>query len=161
LICIRDVCGLKSFCCCQEQKERRAASVNIDATIARLDKAKGIQVDDTAIRCGMAMGEWWTLFKSLQEQLRGLTFWTVTSPLGTGAPSVVAESFSDAVADVYRDLRWGLSKWDNGGARGRQEAMELWSFSFRQHWGSHAIELMRAIHALAHENLEGEPVPSG
>lgn len=127
---------------------------NIDATIARLETLKGTNVDNSAVLCGMTLGEWWTLFQDLQKQLRGLSFWTPSFVLEQSEPSAEAESFADGLADIYRDLRWGLSKWNNPGANDRVEAVALWNYSFRKHWGTHALDVIRAIHALSHEGPE-------
>ena len=58
----------------------------------------------------------------------------------------VTGSLADDIADVYRDLRTGLRKWQRGESGG---ALWEWRFNFEAHWGQHADDALRAIHSLS------------
>lgn len=68
-------------------------------------------------------------------------YWETFDPYTDGEP--VAGSLTDDVVDVYRDLRRGLAWWERGE---KVEAIWEWRFSFLSHWGTHAIDALRALH---------------
>lgn len=49
---------------------------------------------------------------------------------------------SDDLADIWRDLKRGLDRWDRGAHR---SAAWQWSFSFPHHWGTHAVGVLREL----------------
>lgn len=57
----------------------------------------------------------------------------------------VTGSLADDAADVYRDLKGGLTVIAEGGAL--ENAVSEWRFGFDHHWGRHAAD---ALHALTH-----------
>ena len=48
----------------------------------------------------------------------------------------------DDVSDVWRDVRQGLDAHREGK---RDEACWIWKFTFRSHWGEHAVEALRVL----------------
>ena len=48
----------------------------------------------------------------------------------------------DDLADVWRDVHHGLDAYRAGR---RDEACWNWRFSFRSHWGEHAVEALRVL----------------
>jgi hypothetical protein len=54
-------------------------------------------------------------------------------------------SLADALADIWRDLRAGLTALGEGVAP--DDVAWEWQLGFRTHWGAHAVEALRAIHA--------------
>jgi hypothetical protein len=56
---------------------------------------------------------------------------------------------ADDLTDIYIDLYEGLSNYKNGH---QGEAYFDWSNSYRHHWGSHAINALKAIETYINEN---------
>jgi hypothetical protein len=61
--------------------------------------------------------------------------------------SLVAGLLSDDVLDIHRDLREGLAWWRATPPQ-VDRAVWTWKFSFQTHWGSHAIDALRALHTV-------------
>ena len=61
----------------------------------------------------------------------------------------VVGSLADDIADIYRDVVSGLRAFQSGL---RAEAIWEWGFNFRDHWGRHATEAIKALHAWLAEN---------
>lgn len=49
---------------------------------------------------------------------------------------------SDDLADIWRDLKRGVLAWE---ARDYREAAWQWSFTFRSHWGTHAVDVLAQL----------------
>ena len=63
----------------------------------------------------------------------------------------VTNSLADDLADIYRDLKAGLSLYE---AEHPIDAAWEWRFRFQIHWGQHLVGAMRPIHEyLAEEDL--------
>lgn len=71
-------------------------------------------------------------------------YWEVCNPYDD-EPRVAGE-LTDDVVDVYRDIRRGLTFWENGDLA---DAVWEWRLSFESHWGDHAIDALRALHRAA------------
>ncbi|MBL8755667.1 MAG: DUF5063 domain-containing protein [Planctomycetes bacterium] len=72
-------------------------------------------------------------------------YYTVSDPLqiGGGPPDCTIGDLADDLADIWRDLSDGLSLF----RLGHLESAEWeWAFSFRTHWGKHAVDAMRSLH---------------
>jgi hypothetical protein len=81
---------------------------------------------------------------ALEAALGGAaTYWTVFDPAANEEPG--APSLADDLADVYHDVKRGLMVLDAGDPA---EAVWEWHHSFWSHWGRHAVEALRALHAL-------------
>ena len=80
-------------------------------------------------------------------------YWTTTEALGDAEPEATTLQLWDALADVWRDLKEGLLALDDG-ARVEDVVWE-WRWGFWMHWGEHATEALRALHARFAE--EGGP----
>jgi hypothetical protein len=102
---------------------------------------------------------WVTCFADIASVLAAWDdYWTTLDAYrvddATGLPDVTALpptdfvvnlSLADALADIWRDLRQGLIALREG-VPADNVAWE-WRFSFQTHWGAHAVEALRAIHA--------------
>jgi len=53
---------------------------------------------------------------------------------------------ADDLADIYRDLHAGLLLYGDGR---HDEAAWEWRFHFEVHWGQHALDALRALHAFS------------
>lgn len=84
---------------------------------------------------------WTTLDAYRVDDATGLPDLTALPP----ADFLVNLSLADALADIWRDLRQGLDALSEGVPA--ESAAWQWRFSFQTHWGAHAVEALRAIHA--------------
>jgi hypothetical protein len=60
----------------------------------------------------------------------------------------VTGDLADDLADIYRDLKEGLSLYDLGH---RKEAVWDWKSNFYMHWGRHASSALHALHCYAQD----------
>jgi hypothetical protein len=63
-------------------------------------------------------------------------------------PDVVYWWVADDLADIWRDLSGGLQLLAAGGPVA--DVVWEWRCTFETHWGAHAIEALRALHAARH-----------
>lgn len=90
----------------------------------------------------MSHDGWWKLYKSLQAQLGFFGFYReVFDPFARQEEPILAD-LADDLADIYRDLKGGLTLWANGH---RGAAVERWAEDFRIHWSEHASGAIRAL----------------
>ena len=90
---------------------------------------------------------WRPLYTSLGDQLAEYNYyWEIFDPYQLSEP--IEGSLADDLSDLYLDLSEGLELWENGDAALRRSIVWEWRFRFEIHWGHHAIDAMRAIHAL-------------
>ncbi|HEY4009943.1 MAG TPA: DUF5063 domain-containing protein [Acidobacteriaceae bacterium] len=73
-------------------------------------------------------------------------FWVVFDPLQLQRQDPLRTSVSDCMADIWSDLKPGLEALETDRSHYFDSAVWEWSFSFRTHWGRHAIDALRAIH---------------
>lgn len=84
--------------------------------------------------------EWARYYKKFQA-LPVREYFDVFNPLRAETP--VENSLADDLADIYRDVKAGLSLFE---ANYRVEAAWEWRFLFQHHWGPHLVGAQRAIH---------------
>ena len=91
-------------------------------------------------------GAWRERFVAVNGALadRG-SYWTSMEVCGDEEPEVVNLPLADDLADMWRDLRAGLSLV--GVPETAVDAVWEWRFNFEIHWGAHAVEALRAVHA--------------
>ena len=100
-----------------------------------------VTVDETLF----TTAQWAELFQSIKEKIGPLdAYWAVCDPTEKEAP--VEGSLAGDISEIYYDLRQDFHLEEKGIPR----ADLLWELreSFREHWGRHAIEALKAIHAL-------------
>jgi hypothetical protein len=66
---------------------------------------------------------------------------------------------SDDLLDIYVEVFVGLELLRRGSTPG--EAAWTWRFGFWGHWGEHAVDALRIIHALVAEDIGGTTVIAG
>lgn len=90
----------------------------------------------------------WQLVRGRLDRLLGDhdLYWAI-DPSGTAEQEPAAGSLSDDLADIYLDVNEGLRLR----ATGRSEVDAVWEcrVSFWSHWGAHAADAIRVIHARA------------
>lgn len=74
------------------------------------------------------------------------TYWEVYDPFED--TEVICGSFYDDLNDILRDIEKGIDEYDAGRIG---NAVFEWSFGLNNHWGKHAVDLIRAMHALRTE----------
>lgn len=93
--------------------------------------------------------DWHRIYLELGPRLDADYYWS-TRPLpfdpARAEPEFTIGSLCDDLADIWQDLTAGL--------RGRETRMTEndvlwhWKFSFESHWGQHAVDALRVLHAL-------------
>jgi hypothetical protein len=88
----------------------------------------------------------WQLIRGRLDWLLGDgdLYWAI-DPSGSAEQEPVAGSLSDDLADIYLDVNEGLNLLAAGGSE--VDAVWEWRFSFWSHWGIHAADAIRVIHA--------------
>ena len=92
--------------------------------------------------------QWSDRFSAIGATLaeRG-NYWTTLEVVSCSEPEVVNLPIADDLADIWRDLRDGLNRLEAGGEL--SDIVWEWRFLFDVHWGAHAAEAIRALHAAA------------
>jgi hypothetical protein len=91
----------------------------------------------------------WSRFYEKFDRLPITNYSDVFKPLKEEEP--VTNSLADDLADIYRDLKAGLSLFE---ANHPIDAAWNWRFGFQTHWGQHLVGAQRPIHEyLAEEGL--------
>jgi len=92
--------------------------------------------------------QWSERFSAVEATLseRG-SYWTAADVFVSSEPEVVNLPIADDLADIWRDLRNGLNRLEAGGQL--SDIVWEWRFLFDVHWGAHAAEAIRALHAVA------------
>jgi hypothetical protein len=67
------------------------------------------------------------------------------APFGDQADEAVMLPLADDLADIHRDLTHGLRALADGAAH--EDVVWEWRFGFYSHWGRHATEALRVLHA--------------
>ena len=90
--------------------------------------------------------QWTKLFKELGALLgRWNLYWDVYDPYDQATHDPVAGSLADDLADIYRDVRDGLSLEETDGASHPNDVLWRWRFDFESHWAAHASGALRAL----------------
>jgi hypothetical protein len=97
--------------------------------------------------------EWNALYTHLKHTLgEHARYHAHFSPTAAAPPDDPAEGdLADDLADIYRDLKPGISAWNTGDDRYLQDILYQWAhYGHVHHWGKHAVNAMRALHALVY-----------
>jgi hypothetical protein len=70
------------------------------------------------------------------------TYWEVFNPYHLEEP--VGASLSDDILDIYKDAKKGILLYEKNE---HIEGIWEWKFGFEIHWGSHAVDAIRALHS--------------
>lgn len=107
---------------------------------------------DVGIREGTRLGhdDWQRLYSVLKEKLGDWdSYQQVFNPVIDNES--IGGSLADDLADIYRDLKDVLVKRKASALRSEDSIWD-WRFSFRSHWGKHAIDALKVIHSRLHYN---------
>lgn len=93
--------------------------------------------------------EWERTYLTLGPRLAADYYWSVR-PLpfepAQGEPDSTTGSLCDDLADIWRELTAGLRGREAGMAA--NDVLWHWRFGFESHWGQHAVDALRVLHAL-------------
>lgn len=134
-----------------ESWERQAFVIALAGSLAELLSAAShlpdIEPTDSELPGSPAQQQWSERFAAVQLKLgdRG-DYWTTLAAHGNDASEVVLLPLADDLVDIWRDLKRGLLALE-GGVPPSDVTWE-WRFGFYTHWGRHATEALRAVHAL-------------
>jgi Domain of unknown function (DUF5063) len=62
----------------------------------------------------------------------------------------LGDDLADDLADIHRDLKPGLRAFVNQDDAVMGAVLFEWQFSFRSHWGGHAVNALKLLHQLVH-----------
>ncbi len=130
--------------------ERETFAAEVAASLAGLLAAASAMPDveptEAELPDGPTDEQWRERFAAVQATLGDWAdYWTTLDLEGGEAAEAVLLPLGDDLADVWRDLKRGLLAL-HAGSRADDVAWE-WRFSFHTHWGRHATEALRAVHA--------------
>jgi len=102
--------------------------------------------DEPIADASLTNEQWQRLFEQLRDVFGDSDEYR-TLPLDPSADDEVHQrSIAEDLADTYRDVKEGLDLLLEHAPEA--DVVWHWRFSFRSHWGKHAVEVLRAIHAL-------------
>ena len=97
----------------------------------------------------VAQERWNEIFTALQDKLQQADlYWSAVGSETPGEPEIVAGSLADDLSDIWRDLRKGLDALRLGAPW--QDVSWEWRYGLEAHWGTHAAEALRTLHARHH-----------
>ncbi len=100
----------------------------------------------------MTEEQWGELYHLLKETLGDWDlYWQVFDP--TTDKEAVCGTLADDIADIYRDLKEGLSLREQHLAP-PEDIIWSWRLLYYSHWGKHAIDALLAIHFRLQETLK-------
>ena len=92
-------------------------------------------------------------WKVVQSRFRNLPvdgYWTIFDPSKTEDNKAVFTELSDDLADIYRDIKYGLILFDAGHF---SEAIWEWTFHYKIHWGRHLLSAQKVIYSWNFTNV--------
>ena len=96
--------------------------------------------------------EWRLVYDRVARALPLGYYGVVSDPIVVPPEEPVIGDIGDDIADIYRDVVPGLAAFDAGA---RLQARYEWAFGFQNHWGAHAADATKALHAyLSQESPE-------
>lgn len=93
-------------------------------------------------------------WKVVRDRFRNLPvdgYWTIFDPSKVEENEAVFTELSDDLADIYRDIKYGLLLFDAGHF---SEATWEWKFHFKIHWGRHLLNAQKVIYSWNFANSE-------
>jgi hypothetical protein len=122
-----------------QEEVRRAGRLLAELHLAALRLPDlGPGGDKDAVR--ISQDEWLLMYQKFGK-LPLASYWDVFNPLEEEGP--ILNSLADDLADIYRDVKSGLSLFES---QHLIEAAWDWRLNFQIHWGGHLVGAQRAIH---------------
>ena len=124
----------------------RNALVDLYATFLQWTELPDANFPDLPTR--FTHEQWATMEKKIERYTRKNFFWFCYEPFTSPPEEPVCSSLSDALADIWRDLKPGLLLLQEDEEKWADSVFWEWKFSFDTHWGDHAVDSIWAIHKL-------------
>jgi hypothetical protein len=121
-----------------EMRTARALLAELHAVIFLPD----LETDDDVKPDDVSSEEW----KSVVSRFANLPvdgYYLVFDPIESQEHETVYATLADDLADIYRDIKYGLRLFDAGHLA---EATWEWKFHFKIHWGWHLLEAQKVVH---------------
>jgi hypothetical protein len=114
--------------------------------MAAASRLAPVQAPAVELPDGPSSEAWVERFHGVQNALGDWAdYWTTQGPFGEEADTAVLLPLADDLADIWRDLKPGLLGLAAGAPL--DAALWDWRFTFYTHWGAHAVEALRVLHA--------------
>lgn len=140
-------CSLIERAASFEQEEFAAElAASLAGLLAAAARLPDVTPTDTDLPNRPSQEQWSERFAEVQKALGGWeAYWTTLAPYGEEAEDSVMLPLGDDLADIWRDLKQGLLALEDGASL--KDVVWEWRFGFYSHWGRHATEALRALHA--------------
>lgn len=111
-----------------------------------------VEATSTSVPEFVDRDRWFQRYELLGTVLgRSDIYWSNLDVVDAAGAQVSAGSLADDLTDIWRDLRHGLDALDTG-SDWRDVVFE-WRLSYITHWGRHAVEALRPLHAALRADL--------
>ena len=90
--------------------------------------------------------EWQAIYLNLKTRLPVDAYPEVFDPLASPPGEVILGSLADDLADIWRDLKPGLQIELTAPEPIILAVKADWCFSFKLHWGQHAVAALKVLH---------------
>jgi hypothetical protein len=123
-----------------------ALAESLAGVFAAASRLPAVQPSESASEYRPSQAQWRDRFRAIHEALGDRAdYWTTLAPHGEGTQEVVTLPLGDDLADIWGDLKEGLLALESGVPP--DDVIWEWRFGFYTHWGRHATEALRALHA--------------
>ncbi|GGK51510.1 DUF5063 domain-containing protein [Nocardia camponoti] len=144
----------RAFCgaveCIAESASVEDAARRLVAPLAHLVAAGSAlpQVDPTEADLPRTVDRdaWYARYREMADGFGNADLYWTNLDIAQLDSNLCAGSLADDIADIWREMRTGIAALDNG-SDWRDVVFE-WRLSFHHHWGRHAVEALRPLHAL-------------
>ena len=141
------------YCALIEEDKLRGASLTTELIAALVDLLRAgshlpeVEPDTAGLLSRRPRDEWREMFQRVGRRLDAGYYWTVPAlPFNAETPEPDIADLGDDLADIWRDLVTGLRARADGAAT--NDVLWQWKLDFENHWGAHAIDALRCLHAL-------------
>ncbi|RZJ93214.1 MAG: DUF5063 domain-containing protein [Hymenobacter sp.] len=87
------------------------------------------------------------ILRAIEEKLATYRYyWSVFNPTDMNDTEPSCDDLHDDLGDIYKDLKYSLLVFDLQTADSQETAVFEFKFDFENHWGSHCINALRALH---------------
>ncbi len=97
--------------------------------------------------------EWQAVRERTAERIEHDQYWGVFEPFAEKKTDPICGYVSDDLADIWQEVKMGLSAFDSGKPNCVESAVWHWRFGFGSHWGYHVAGAIRALTALRAEEF--------
>ena len=111
-----------------------------------------VHATDDELNLGHSVEDWREVTFRLQKTLGSNDcYWVVYDPLKMEHDEPCCGSLADDLADIWHDLKDGVSFWAEALPSTRQHIVWNWRFLFHHHWSHHLVDALRVINWIAEQ----------